>query len=56
MSAQGELLLDPEFEEAVYRYENWQISKDWIEMFPSLKDYVNVEEDEGVSQTAPNWP
>jgi hypothetical protein len=56
MSAQGELLLDPEFEEAVYRYENWQISKDWIEMFPALKDYVNVEEDEGDSQTAPNWP
>lgn len=37
-------MLDPQFEADMYRYENWQISSDWAQMFPHLISLVNVEE------------
>ena len=44
----GELMPTPSFEAGLYAYENWQVSREWAAMFPKLKKYVNVGDDEGV--------
>ncbi|KAH8688589.1 hypothetical protein BGW36DRAFT_380357 [Talaromyces proteolyticus] len=39
----GELFLDPEFDAAIYQYENWMLSEEWARMFEPLRGLVNVE-------------